>query len=141
WGPGGKVANPDDWWVGPGYTDFLAADTYMDTWQADAEGNPKPLGDDPAQLGWHDWAVGKGKPLLVAECGVSQGFTDAQRAAYYRASAAWLREQGYRMLLLWNARSDSDGKGWVFFGGARAWRRTLAAVREIARSGDADTGL
>ena len=142
WGVGRRVGTPDDWWVGANSTDFLATDTYMDTWQADPAGNPRPLSADPDHLRWHSWAAGKGKPLLLTESGVGQGFSDAQRAAYYTAAEVWLRAQGYRMLLPWNgAGTPPTGESWDYYGGARSWPLTLAALRGIGSRGQADAQL
>jgi hypothetical protein len=97
---------------------------------------------DPAQLRWHAWAAGKGKPLLITESGVAQGFTDAQRAAYFLANETWLRANGYRMLLFWNgAGTPPSGQNWDFYGGRRAWPKTVAAVSAIACRGRADGRL
>ncbi|MGZ4666302.1 MAG: hypothetical protein ACXV5Q_15050 [Frankiaceae bacterium] len=142
WGAGRRVTNPDAWWVGAGATDFLATDTYMDPWQADAHHNPKPLSQDPDHLRWHNWAKTKGKPLLLTESGVGQGFTDAQRAGYYRANEAWLRANGYRMVLTWNgAGTPPNGESWDFWGGGRRWPLTASAVTAIASQGQPNAKL
>lgn len=142
WGSGRNVKNPDDWWAGAAYTDFLGTDTYMDTWQKDSAGNPKPLSADPDHMRWHDWASTKNKPLLLTESGVGQGFTDAQRANYYTTNAAWLKSHGYRMFLPWNGQgTPPNGESWDFFGGSRSWPLTLAAVKAIAATGQPDAKL
>lgn len=142
WGAGRAVKNPDDWWVGANSTDFLGTDTYMDTWQKDASGNPKPLYADPDHMRWHNWASTKNKPLLLTESGVGQGYTDAQRAQYYLTNAAWLKAQGYRMFLPWNGQgTPPNGESWDFFGGARSWPLTAAAIKSIAASGQPDARL
>lgn len=142
WGAGRRVPTPDAWWVGSSFTDFLGTDTYMDVWQRDSAGNPKPLGADPDHLRWHNWAVTKGKPLLLTESGVGQGFSDAQRAAYYSTSVSWLKAQGYRMFLPWNgAGTPPTGQSWDFWGGARSWPLTVAAIRAAAGGGQPDAKL
>jgi hypothetical protein len=142
WGAGRNVKNGDDWWVGTDSTDFLATDTYMDTWQKDSSGNPKTLANDPDHLRWHNWAVTKNKPLLLTESGVGQGFTDTQRASYYTDNANWLISKGYRMFLPWNgAGTPPNGESWDFYGGAAKWPLTLAAIQNIAKNGQSDAKL
>jgi hypothetical protein len=142
WGAGRKVTTPDAWWAGANSTDFLGTDTYMDTWQKDAAGNPKPLSADPDHMRWHNWAAGKGKPLLLTESGVGQGFTDAQRANYYLTNEAWLTAHNYRMFLPWNgAGTPPTGESWDFFGGSKSWPQTLAAMKAIATRGQASAKL
>lgn len=142
WGPGRVVTNPDDWWVGSQYTDFLATDTYMHPYEADSSGDPRPLGEDPAHLRWHEWAASKAKPLLVTELGVSQQFSDAQRARYLTDSWAWLKANHYRMLLFWNGSgTPPNGESWDFADGAANWPKTLAAARAIAADGNPSTLL
>lgn len=142
WAPGRAVTNPDDWWVGSDSTDFLATDTYMHAYEADSSGQPRPLGDDPNHQRWHDWAVTKGKPLLVTELGVAQSFSDAERAQYLTSSWAWLKANHYRMLLFWNgAGTPPDGQSWDFVDGEQQWPKTLAAVRAIAADGNPSPSL
>jgi hypothetical protein len=142
WGAGRKVTTPDAWWAGANSTDFLGTDTYMDTWQKDAAGNPKPLSADPDHMRWHNWAAGKGKPLLLTESGVGQGFTDAQRANYYLTNEAWLTAHNYRMFLPWNgAGTPPTGESWDFFGGSKSWPQTMAAMKAIATRGQASAKL
>lgn len=142
WGPGHNVSDPDAWWVGSDYTDFLGTDTYMDTWQRDRNGNPVPVQDAPDHQRWHAWASTKGKPLLVPELGVGQGFSDAQRAEYLRSSLAWMQANGYRMVLLWNgAGTPPNGESWDFSGGDRSWPLTVSAVRDFSSVSSQDTRL
>ena len=122
WRPGSKTTkNPDDWWVGASYTDFLGVDDYN---EATTSGRTN-AGNDPAFQRWYDWAKTKGKPLGVIEFGRLENPNDGNaRKSDLLATETYLRDKGFFMFLYW----DATGTGGV------DWRLTDGPTRDAMQT-------
>jgi hypothetical protein len=111
WRPSSPTTRqPDEWWVGAPYTDFLAVDTYVSGW----EGTAYTLDEDPMFQRWYKWAKPKHKPIILAEYGIesdgTHGFSDDVRATAIRKSIEWAWTQPQiKMILWWNGTSATPG--------------------------------
>lgn len=111
WRPSSSTTRqPEDWWVGAAYTDYLAVDTYVSGW----EGTAYTLDRDPMFQRWYKWAKPKNKPIILAEYGIesdgTNGFSDAVRATTIRKSIEWAWTQPQiKMILWWNGTNATPG--------------------------------
>jgi hypothetical protein len=101
------TTTPDDWWVGSGYCDYLAVDSYWDTFNGT---HPKSLQNDPQHMRWHNWASAKGKALVCTERGVHPN--GAEAAAVLLQDEIWLKANGYIAWMYWDA-IGTGGKNWL----------------------------
>lgn len=108
WRPGSSTtATPDDWWVGSSFCDFIAVDSYWDTFNGPTA---TALQNDPQHMGWHNWASTKNKPLFVTERGVHPN--GAAAAAVMLQDETWLKANGYVGFMYWDAKGNG-GKTWI----------------------------
>ncbi|WP_394826868.1 hypothetical protein [Pendulispora albinea] len=102
-----KTKNPDDWWIGDAYTDFLGIDAYIRDWK------PKVALSEQADFQrWYRWALPKGKPIVIAEYSIvlSSQIPDSLRASLIRKSLDYVWSQPQiRMVLWWNQVGNSEG--------------------------------
>jgi len=101
WRPGSSsTKNPDDWWVGANYTDYLGVDDYN---EATTSGRDN-AGNAPDFQRWYGWAKTKNKPLAVVEFGRLENPNDANaRGNDLLATETYLRNKGFFMFLYWDA--------------------------------------
>ena len=135
WDPAAKshyIGNPDAWWPGNDYADFTAVDTY-------SAARPVALAEDPEFLGWYEYMLGVGEPMLITEYGQyavppGQRADPAMltlRAEVIAADAAWLRSEGtISMWLYWDALGDQGDWRLEDTASQQAWQ----AVAEVGRS-------
>ncbi len=129
--PGHYIGNPDAWWVGNDYADFTAVDTY-------SASRPVPLAEDAEFLGWYDYMLGTGKPMLISEYGqyaVPPGQSAdpamlALRAEVIAADAAWLSaEDTISMWLYWDAHGDQGDWRLEDTASQQAWQAAAESGR------------
>jgi len=129
--PGHYIGNPDAWWVGNDYADFTAVDTY-------SASRPVPLAEDAEFLGWYDYMLGTGKPMLISEYGqyaVPPGKRAdpamlALRAEVIAADAAWLSaEDTISMWLYWDAHGDQGDWRLEDTASQQAWQAAAESGR------------
>ncbi len=109
WRPGqSSTQNPDDWWMGADYCDFLAIDAYWSSWM----GNPQRIDKTSGFARWYDWAGQKGKPLAHAEMGYDyqDGIDPNLRGDAIKASGEWEIAQGFEVLMYWDSDQGAGGQ-------------------------------
>jgi hypothetical protein len=111
-----KTQDEDSWYPGDDSTDFLAIDTYEDSWEG-----PRALDTADDFQRWYPWASGHHKPIVIAEYGVELacsadagcpggGFSDEERASLISQSMQYadsLPDLG--MMLYWNGTAATPG--------------------------------
>jgi hypothetical protein len=153
-----KTTNPDAWWMGADYCDWLGTDVYGEDWHV---GNPpRALKDMGGFKRWYNWASTKAKPLVIAEISIvltrRQGgggnpytgtllgsFTDAQRANWITEAMTWMQSTGQFTLIMWwhndfYAPTTGDGSYVNALTGAPAGNQSplaLQAWNNFARPG------
>lgn len=125
-GKGGAQA----WWVGSGYADFTAVDTYSATVLA--------LNVDPEFMSWYNFMLDKSVPMLIAEYGqyvvkpgtVANPTMQAKRAQVIATDAAWIKSQGrIKMWLYWDGTGAQGNWSLTDAASQKAWRNIAVTGR------------
>ena len=116
--PNLPTRNPDSWWVGAEYTDFLGVDDYnnaiddKDSVKDEVRTSAKT---DKSFQRWYGWAKTKGKPLAVVEFGRYENKAKPETMAKdVQDTEQYLREQGFFMFMYWHGLSKKNSKGEIW---------------------------